>query len=248
MVVRRRGWLWAALLGTALSMVVSCASGTNGASSTTDARGGGSGAESTTAEVTTETFEPPTTEATTDDPSPSPGTDPDPGPAISVARLPVGGQSDRSTTDPALRCARVSWIASEAGEIPAGSAVEITSYVFEPDSFEALAGGCGAGVPDCWRYLFRPGQLRCDLLVRALAPVDEDAGPQVGMSGLLYCPDNDSPACQRFLAAVAKEEQISVDLSVPQLEETSGTGETQTETITEAPPETGETAATAEGG
>ena len=152
-------------------------------------------------------------------------------PAIKVARLPVGGDASDDLTDPSRQCAHVTWIASPQGQIPGGTAVEITRVLFDPPVFEVAAGGCaGSQRPSCVHYLFRRGALECDLGVRVRGPVADDANPSVGFSGLVYCPSNSSASCRSFLAALATEQQLSVSLNVPPPPETETTTGTATET------------------
>lgn len=136
-------------------------------------------------------------------------------PAISVARLPVGGASELRDDDPTLQCAEVSWIVDNNGQIPRGTAVELTDVLFTPDVFEVVRGGCGTTQPNCVGYIFRSTAQRCDLLVRLVGTIPEDTGPSVGFAGLVYCPRNDSPSCRQFVAALGDQQQISVQLTVP---------------------------------
>jgi hypothetical protein len=142
-------------------------------------------------------------------------------PAISVARLPVGGASQLRDDDPTLQCAEVSWIVDNHGQIPRGTAVELTDVLFTPDVFEVVRGGCGTSQPNCVGYIFRSTAQRCDLLVRLVGTIPPDTGPSVGFAGLIYCPRNDSPACRAFVAAMGDQQQISVQLSVPPSPETT---------------------------
>jgi hypothetical protein len=165
----------------------------------------------------------PEPEPTTEDPDPTtPATSTRaPNPAISVARLPVGGASQLRDDDPTLQCAEVSWIVDNDGEIPRGTAVEITDVLFTPDVFEVVRGGCGSSQPNCVGYIFRSSAQRCDLLVRLVGTIPPDIEPSVGFAGLVYCPRNDSPACRAFVEALGDQQQISVQLSVPPSPETT---------------------------
>ena len=140
-------------------------------------------------------------------------------PAISVARLPVGGGSQLSEDDPTLQCAEVSWIVDNNGEIPRGLAVEITAPLFTPKVFQVVRGGCGTSQPNCVGYIFRSAAQRCDLLVRLVGTIPENTSPSVGFAGLVYCPHNDSTTCRQFVAALGDQQQISVQLTVPPLPE-----------------------------
>lgn len=175
--------------------------------------GGGSTSDSSTSEESTTEPDP-----TTEDPDPTTppsSSSSNSNPAISVARLPVGGASELREDDPTLQCAEVSWIVDNNGEIPRGTAVEITNPLFTPEVFEVVRGGCGTSQPNCVGYIFRTSAQRCDLLVRLVGTIPEDTSPSVGFTGLVYCPRNDSPACQQFVAALGDQQQISVQLSVP---------------------------------
>lgn len=161
----------------------------------------------------------PTTEST--DPTTPATSSRAPNPAISVARLPVGGASEVRDDDPTLQCAEVSWIVDNNGQIPRGTAVELTDVLFTPDVFEVVRGGCGTPQPNCVGYIFRSTAQRCDLLVRLVGTIPPDTEPSVGFAGLVYCPRNDSPACRAFVAAMGDQQQISVQLSVPPTPETT---------------------------
>jgi hypothetical protein len=136
-------------------------------------------------------------------------------PAISVARLPVGGGSELRQDDPTLQCAEVSWIVDNNGEIPRGTAVELTDALFTPDVFEVVRSGCGSSQPNCIGYIFRSTAQRCDLLVRLVGTIPENTSASVGFAGLVYCPRNDSQSCEQFVAALGDQQQISVQLTVP---------------------------------
>ena len=161
----------------------------------------------------------PTTEGT--DPTTPSSSSREPNPAISVARLPVGGASQLRDDDPTFQCAEVSWIVDNNGQIPRGTAVELTDVLFTPDVFEVVRGGCGTSQPNCVGYIFRSTAQRCDLLVRLVGTIPENTEPSVGFAGLVYCPRNDSPACRAFVAAMGDQQQISVQLNVPPSPETT---------------------------
>lgn len=225
---RQRRWarrpLPIALLVLALLSSAGCGGGAGTSGDTAQANGGTS--------PTTETFSDPQPEPTDPDPTPTPRTR-EPSPAISIARLPVGGNHDVDETDAALQCAHVNWIASEDGTIPQGFAVKVTGFVFEPDVFEVLADGCGTPLPNCWHYVFTADQQRCDLAVRSVAATDQT--PEVGLSGDVFCPVRDNRACARFVAALGRQQQLSIELDPPPVAETPPTEPTHTGT---APPKT----------
>lgn len=188
----------------------------------------------------TSTSQPDDPDPTTEDPDPTtpPTTTRTPAErAIAVARLPVGGSSDDDPDDPSLQCAHVSWIVDPGGdgEIPKGTAVEITRPLFTPDAFEARRSGCGTDKPSCIGYIFRSTQQQCDLSVRVVREVPVDVQPSVGFQGLVYCPSNSSQACRRFVAALAEQSQISVDLNVPQTPEPEPEPEPTTQSATDEP-------------
>ena len=178
--------------------------------------GGGSGSDTSTSDQSTSEPAP--------EPEPSPeGSDPttpassssNGNPAISVARLPVGGGSELRQDDRTLQCAQVSWIVSNNGEIPRGTAVELTDVLFTPDVFEVVRGGCGSPQPNCVGYIFRSTAQRCDLLVRLVGTIPENTSPSVGFAGLVYCPRNESQSCRQLVDALGDQPQISVQLTVP---------------------------------
>lgn len=179
--------------------------------------GGGSTSDSSTSEQSSSEPgpEPEPTPEDTDPTTASSSSSSNSNPAISVARLPVGGGSELREDDPTLQCAEVSWIVDNNGEIPRGTAVEITAPVFSPKVFEVVRGGCGTSQPNCVGYIFRSTAQRCDLLVRLVGTIPENTSPSVGFTGLVYCPRNDSPACRQFVAALGDQQQISVQLTVP---------------------------------
>jgi hypothetical protein len=173
--------------------------------------GGGGTGTSTTSSSTEPTTDP---DPTTEDPDPTTSTSSrNDNPAISVARLPVGGGSQLRDDDPTLQCAEVSWIVDD-GEFPKGFAVEPTKILFTPKVFEVVRGGCGTDQPNCVGFIFRASAQRCDLLVRLVGEIPEGTGPSVGFAGLAYCPRNDS-ACRDFVASIKDQKQISVQLLVP---------------------------------
>lgn len=180
--------------------------------------GGDGGSTSDTTTSTDTTTEPaPDPDPTTEDPDPTTGSSSSSNgnPSISVARLPVGGGSELREDDPTLQCAEVSWIVDNDGEIPRGTAVELTRVLFTPNVFQVVRGGCGTSQPNCIGYIFRSAAQRCDLLVRLVGTIPEGTSPSVGFSGLVYCPRNDSPSCRDFVAALGDQQQISVQLTVP---------------------------------
>ena len=69
--------------------------------------------------------------------------------------------------------------------------------------------------PTASGYIFRATAQRCDLLVRLVGTIPEGTGPSVGFAGLAYCPRNDSDSCRDFVASIADQKQISVQLTVP---------------------------------
>jgi hypothetical protein len=179
--------------------------------------GGGSGSDTSTSDQSTS--EPaPEPEPTPEDTDPTTATSSSSSngnPAISVARLPVGGGSELRDDDPTLQCAEVSWIVNNNGEIPRGTAVELTDVLFNPDVFEVIRSGCGTSQPNCIGYIFRSAAQRCDLLVRLVGTIPDNTSPSVGFAGLVYCPRNDSQSCRQFVASLGDQRQISVQLLVP---------------------------------
>ena len=204
-----------AALATGL-LVVACGAPTNGPAQPP----AGTSSSSESSQGSSQEPEPePTTEGT--DPTTPASSSRESNPAISVARLPVGGASQLRDDDPTFQCAEVSWIVDNNGQIPRGTAVELTDVLFTPDVFEVVRGGCGTSQPNCVGYIFRSTAQRCDLLVRLVGTIPDDTEPSVGFAGLVYCPRNDSPACRAFVAAMGNQQQISVQLSVPPSPETT---------------------------
>lgn len=182
--------------------------------------GGGSGADtSTSGESSSEPAPEPEPTPEDTDPTTATSSSSRANPAISVARLPVGGGSELREDDPTLQCAEVSWIVDNNGEIPRGVAVEITSPLFTPKVFQVVRGGCGTSQPNCVGYIFRSAAQRCDLLVRLVGTIPENTSPSVGFAGLVYCPRNDATTCRQFVASMGNQQQISVQLTVPPLPE-----------------------------
>lgn len=202
-----------AVLGALLAVLLlaGCAAGGSGGGGGTDTGGDLAGPDA----GSSETFDSPEPEPTTPETSDERAGNTDP--AISVARLPIGGDSQDDSTDARLQCAHVTWIASDDGQIPDGTGVEITDIVFDPAAFEAVGEGCGSERPSCLQYVFRSAALQCDLAVRATGEVTQEVNPSLGFTGLVFCPDNASDSCRRFVAALADEQQLSVSLNVPQL-------------------------------
>ncbi|WP_344189747.1 hypothetical protein [Pedococcus aerophilus] len=161
----------------------------------------------------TETFADPEPEPTTPDVPEGESTDDNP--AIQVARLPVGGGSVLDPGDPTLQCAQVNWVGSNGGEIPQGTGVELIGVAFDPAVFETSGDGCGSERPSCLGYVFRASALQCDLAVRVTGDVPPDTRPTVGFSGLVFCPDDQSESCRRFVEALGDQEQQQVTLEVP---------------------------------
>jgi hypothetical protein len=178
---------------------------------------GGGGDGGSTSDTTTSNEPAPEPEPTTEDPDPTTGSSSSSNgnPAISVARLPVGGGSELREDDPTLQCAEVSWIVDNNGEIPRGIAVELITPLFTPEVFRVVRGGCGSSQPNCIGYIFRSSAQRCDLLVRLVGTIPDDTSPSVGFTGLVYCPRNDAQSCRQFVAALGDQQQISVQLTVP---------------------------------
>lgn len=210
---------------------VATTSGATTGGATQEAPGGGGSSPSAGG---SETFDSPAVEPTTPDSSDGSGSNGNP--AISVARLPIGGDSQDDGSDPRLQCAHVTWIASRDGQIPRGTGVEITGVAFDPAAFEAVGAGCGSQRPSCLGYVFRTTALQCDLAVRAVGDVPQDASPSLALAGLVFCPDTTSQACRRFVAALAREQQLSVSLNVPQVP--AGPTETMTDTMTDTATDT----------
>jgi len=230
-----------AALALALALVTGAAAAACGPSGTDDGSTGSGTTSSSTSSSSSTSGQTDDPDPTTEDPDPTtpPTTGGNDNPAIVLARLPVGGSSDRDEADPARQCAHVSWIVDPdgRGDIPRGTAVEITRPLFTPrDAFRVAPDGCGTERPNCVGYVFRTDEQACDLAVQVVSPVPAGVSPRVGFSGLVYCPRNSSQSCRDFVAAMADQQQITVELLVPLPPETTTT-EPPPET-TEPPPET----------
>jgi len=156
-------------------------------------------------------------------------------PGISVASLPVGGQSEGSPGD---QCVRVSWILSSTdNKIPGGLAVKITGAAFAPDRYVQADHGCQG--PPCVGLTLSAGELRCDLPIRPkdagateLSPGDEVA---MSMRGRVLCTDYGGDPCRSFADAVLGSPQtIPIPLPVspegPPDSTTGSDGDTTPET------------------
>jgi len=150
-------------------------------------------------------------------------------PGISVASLPIGGQSEGATGTDDVQCVRVNWILSTSGDtIPSGLAVEITSVAFEPDAYRVTDNPCQG--PPCIGHVFRASELACDLPIR---PTDASATglsdtEQVSVSaqGRVLCIDYGGVPCKTFVSAVRGDPQtLTVPLPTsPQAPQDSVTG------------------------
>jgi hypothetical protein len=135
-------------------------------------------------------------------------------PAISVARLPIGGSSEADVGDPGLQCAHVSWSVSRAN-IPTGVGIEVAGFRLTGGTYLVVPSGCGTDVPDCRGYVLRAGQEQCDLALRAVPGSGTDEAASVGLKGRVYCPDKTSATCTRFIALMGQEKQFSIGLEPP---------------------------------
>jgi hypothetical protein len=212
MVTSRRRPLWVLLALFLAVALAACAGPGAGAGA-----GGASRSDTSTSDQSASEQSPesePTPEGT-DPTTPASSSSSNGNPAISVARLPVGGGSELRQDDPTLQCAEVSWIAINKAVIPRGTAVEITGVHFSPKVFEVVRSGCGTSAPNCIGYIFRSAAQSCDLLVRLVGTIPQNTSPSVGFAGLVYCPRNDSQTCREFVAALPDQQQKSVPLTVP---------------------------------
>ncbi|MDN5795927.1 MAG: hypothetical protein L0H79_09280, partial [Intrasporangium sp.] len=132
--------------------------------------------------------------------------------AVSLPRLPIGGDSTTSEADAALQCVDVSWIVTktDSPDIPPGYAVQVTGATFSDKGFEAVTGACEAAAPACVGRIMRTGSTRCSLAVRALPDADPEVTVRVGLEGTAYCPSGVGDRCQRFADAVAREPGITI--------------------------------------
>ncbi|MEO5983299.1 MAG: hypothetical protein ABIQ13_13395 [Pedococcus sp.] len=229
-------WGPSTTLAAALISLLVLAACAGGRVPTAGGDGGDTGGAGSSQVSGDETFASPDPEPTTPESSDEPARNDNP--AISVARLPIGGDAQDDGSDARLQCAHVTWIASPDGQIPRGTGIEITGVVFDPAAFESVGAGCGSERPSCLHYVFRTAALQCDLAIRATGVVPQDASPTLGFTGLVFCPDNTSDSCRRFVAALADEQQLSVSLNVPDLPPESTAPPTDTTTDSPTVPTT----------
>jgi hypothetical protein len=169
----------------------------------------------------------PSTENTTAVEQPLPARGGNPG--ISVASLPIGGQSEGATGTDGAQCVRVNWILSASGDtIPSGLAVEITSVAFEPDAYRVADNPCQE--PPCIGHIFRASELVCDLPIRptdaSATGLSETEQVSVSAQGRVLCTDYGDVACKTFVSAVRGSPQtLTVPLPIsPQATQDSAGG------------------------
>lgn len=159
---------------------------------------------------------PQTSEPGTGSAQPGPET-PDPNggtPSVSLPGLPVGGDPQISTEDPAVECAQVNWIVDEGSgaELDEGIAVTIDSVTPSPEYFGLADSGCTSLGPSCVGYAFDAANETCYVAVTLVgeAPEFPDEGEQLTASGSATCASQEQ--CDAFAAAVAESEQIAASL------------------------------------
>ncbi len=140
--------------------------------------------------------------------------DADTTPAVSIARLPIGGIAQADADDATLQCVAVSWSVS-TGQFPAGYAVEVTRASFSGPGFTALRSSCG-GTPPCVGYVMRIGKISCSIAVRSGPEADPNADVAIRLGGIVHCPRRVGlDGCRRFRDLVASEQQTSIPLDRP---------------------------------
>lgn len=156
-------------------------------------------------------------------------------PVISVASLPVGGQSEGSPGD---QCVRVSWILSSTeNTIPGGLSVKITGVAFAPDRYVQADHGCAG--PACVGLTLSSAELRCDLPIRptetTATELSESDEVKMSLKGRVLCTDYDANPCKTFAATVLGSPQtIPVPLPVSPEGPTDSTTGSGGETTPEA--------------
>jgi hypothetical protein len=193
--------------------------------------GGGNGPDGRTGRTTTGS-----TTSTSEGPFPTPTPEPttttthapeptEDNPIIGLPSLPIGGDADTDSDDPARQCVDISWIPTTDANpvIPQGYAVEITGARFSAKGFEVIKSGCESSRPNCIGHVMRSGSDQCDLAVRALQDASPEVIVQVGLKGILYCPKSvGMKKCQKFADAVANEPGVTIELN-PAPEPTTAT-------------------------
>ena len=147
----------------------------------------------------------------------------EPKPAVSLPRLPVGGNGEFVDEAQNLQCANVSWIVEQGGpgELRSGIRIVITGFQFDEHSFRFTRHGCEDVAPSCVGYTFtsESGSPACALAIRTRRPLKQAPDPQLGIAGTIECVDISLSTCRDFVQAAA-ENRGSVELAIPWLDPT----------------------------
>jgi hypothetical protein len=148
----------------------------------------------------------------------NPGDGKEPKPAVSLPRLPVGGNGEFVDETQDLQCANVSWIVEQGGpgELGSGIRIVITGFQLDEHSFRFTRHGCEDVAPSCVGYTFTSGSgsPACALAVRTRRPLRQAPDPQLGIAGTIECVDVSVTTCRDFVQAAA-ENRGSVELAIP---------------------------------
>jgi len=152
----------------------------------------------------------------------------EPEPAVSLPRLPVGGNGEFVDEAQNLQCANVSWIVEQGGpgELRSGIRIVITGFQLDEHSFRFTRHGCEDVAPSCVGYTFtsESGSPACALAIRTRRPLNQGPDSQLGIAGTIECVDISLSTCRDFVQAAA-ENQGSVELAIPWLDTTDDEGQ-----------------------
>jgi hypothetical protein len=163
---------------------------------------------------------------TTGEPDPEPPTEQ---PTVSLPSLPIGGTANESedVDVPNNQCVDVNWIVDQEGDalLVEGIEVQITGATFTPPELFVEAGaGCGGGNPPCTGYVFTDKAQACNLAVEPLPGAELlEETPFVALTGVATC-ELTQEECDAFGEAVANEENLTIDLLIPEVATTETTG------------------------
>jgi hypothetical protein len=148
-------------------------------------------------------------------------------PSISLPSLPIGGNTTESADPdvPNNQCVDVNWIVDEGSgaTLKEGIQVVVTSAIFTPDLFDEADTGCDDSNPSCIGYEFTEDAQACTLAVKPLEGAELlDENPFVALGGIVNC-QLDAEECQAFADAVATEQNLSIDLLIPEVSPTDDT-------------------------
>lgn len=168
----------------------------------------------------------------------NPGDGNEPKPAVSLPRLPVGGNGEFVDETQNLQCANVSWIVEQGGpgELRSGIRIVITGFQLDEHSFRFTRHGCEDVAPSCVGYTFtsESGSPACALAIRTRRPLKQAPDPQLGIAGTIECVDISLSTCRDFVQAAA-ENRGSVELAIPWPDPTDDEGQPTAESSDPSP-------------